>query len=419
MNSPYLVFADSQGNIYNHPHLRMLGCLLDKPDLVKEDEAISLPKGSSLFYLPGRIPLGYDPDKKAIQALEIYQGKRVYSVAAFAPPAFLRLYNPANLAIAKKNLPFFAYSACGFRGGKFYIAAKRVDKRVRQSPGFYDNQKIRKEVAKFNKKYPHNRLYQHLANCALNYNCLAAKNLFLKRWEGPLPTAQGCNARCLGCISLKTSEYIPPHSRINFKPTVEEVAEVALNHLKTAREAIISFGQGCEGDPLFETNLIAESVVKIREKTQRGTINVNTNASYPKRIEKLAKAGVDSFRVSLNSPCEQYYNAYFRPKDYSFKDVLDSIAAAKKYEKFVSINLLIFPGFSDSTSQIKELIKFIKKAKIDMIQWRNLNIDPAYYLSKIKYKNLRPQKIKALLEAVKKEFPKLKTGYFNLPKENF
>ena len=133
----------------------------------------------------------------------------------------------------------------------------------------------------------------------------------------------------------------------------------------------------------------------------------------------LCQAGVDSFRVSLNSPDEKFYNFYFRPKGYKFSDIIESIAIAKKYKKFVSINLFIFPGFSDSIEQIKSLIKLIKNTGIDMIQWRNLNIDPESYLEVIKDKKLKPQGVLNLLSIVRKEFPKLKHGYFNLPKESF
>jgi len=191
------------------------------------------------------------------------------------------------------------------------------------------------------------------------------------------------------------------------------------NHLKVAPEAIVSFGQGCEGEPLLESDLIAKSIVRVRESSRRGTININTNASVPKKIETLCQAGMDSFRVSLNSTDQKFYNLYFRPKGYKFSDLLKSIAIAKKYKKFVSINLFVFPGFSDSARQIKSLVTFIKNTGIDMIQWRNLNIDPDYYLKNIPHKKLKPQGVLCLLDTIKKEFPHLKHGYFNLPKESF
>ncbi|MFH1504319.1 MAG: radical SAM protein [Candidatus Omnitrophota bacterium] len=441
MSLPYLIFSDEKGKVYHHPYLRMMASSLDKWALPCENELIRLPKGSSLFYLPGRLAVGFNLKTKAVEILEYFRGKKVFAAAAFPVPAYLRLYNPASIVKEKKILPLWAYTACGFYSGDFYITAARVDSRVRQSPRFYNKTEIEKKVnpvrnksskmsaapaarisngvKSFFSQYPANRLYKHLANCALNYNCLAAKNLFLQRWEAPLPTARTCNARCIGCLSLQGSGCDSSHQRINFKPDAGEIAKVAVNHLKKAKQAIVSFGQGCEGEPLLEADVIADSIYKIRQETSRGTINMNTNASIPKKIKKLCQAGIDSFRVSLNSPEEKFYNIYFRPRNYKFKDVLKSIEIAKQFNKFVSINLFVFPGFSDSASQVKSLIKFVKSTGVDMIQWRNLNIDSEYYLKMIYNKELKPQGVLTLLETVKNQFPRLKTGYFNLPKESF
>jgi pyruvate-formate lyase-activating enzyme len=186
-----------------------------------------------------------------------------------------------------------------------------------------------------------------------------------------------------------------------------------------AREAIVSFGQGCEGEPLLEAERIAQSIEKVRRKTSRGTINMNTNASIPKKVEVLCKAGIDSFRVSLNSPQDKFYNLYFKPAGYKFSQVIESIAIAKKYNKFVSVNLFVFPGFTDSAQEIKSLVNFIKNTGIDMIQWRNLNIDPEHYKEIMPKGNLNPQGILYLLSVVEEKFPYLKMGYFNLPKEQF
>lgn len=420
MNLPYLLFSDKEGKIYSHPYLRMAAALLDEACLPKPDELITAPAGTSFFYLPDSYPLGYDPAAQKFEKLEEYQGKRVYPVAAFLPPSYLRLYNPlANFKKKRQKLPLWAYTACGFYGGKFRVAAKKVDKRIRQAPGFYNNVLIKKRAEKFVEKYPENRLYRHLFNCALNYNCLAAKNLFMQRWEAPVPVARFCNARCIGCLSMQDKSCIASHQRINFKPKVFEVTEVMVNHLKQAKGAIVSFGQGCEGEPLLETDLIAESIKQIRKEVKRGTININTNGSYPDKIEQLCQAGVDSFRISLNSPEEKFYNLYFRPKNYCFLDVTKSIKIANKYNKFVSLNLFIFPGFSDSKQQINKLIKFLRKNKIDMIQWRNLNIDPVDYISKVSKYDLKPKGVLNLINIVKSNFPEIKTGYFNVSKENF
>ncbi|MCF7908103.1 MAG: radical SAM protein [Candidatus Omnitrophica bacterium] len=416
---PDLLFSDSKGKVYHHSTLKMVVESLGKYSLPKGQEIIAMPKGSTLFYLPGRKPLGFNPQSKKVELLDKFKGQDVFAVAVFPIPAYLRLHLPVVKVISKKCLPLWAYTACGFHRGRFVVSAIRVDKRVRQSPWFYDGKRVKEGVRSFFKRYPKNRLYQHLANCALNYNCLAAKNLFLQRWEAPLPTARSCNAKCLGCLSHQEEGLCASHNRISFMPDRDELVEVMSNHLRVAQEAIVSFGQGCEGEPLLGADSLARAVVEVRKLTSRGTINMNTNASLPNKIKNLCLAGIDSFRVSLNSPDKRFYDLYFKPQGYSFSDVLKSIAIAKRYNKFVSINLFVFPGFSDSTKQIKSLIKLIKNSGIDMIQWRNLNMDPEIYRKIIPTKNVKAQGILYLLKSIKREFPKLKMGYFNLPKEQF
>ncbi|MFH1771760.1 MAG: radical SAM protein [Candidatus Omnitrophota bacterium] len=419
MNLPYLIFSDKKGNIYRHPYLRMAAGNFGNYVIPQDNELISLPKGSTLFYMPGRLAVGYNHKQNTFEVVTDFEGKEVFAAAGFLIPAYLRLHIPATVVQKDIRLPLWAYTACGFYSGRFYAAAKRIDSRVRQSPRFYDKSKIMKSVKYFLNKYPENRLYTHLANCALNYNCLAAKNLFLKRWEAPLPTSRFCNAGCIGCLSRQDSGCASSHKRISFRPKVKEIYEVMLNHLIHAREAIVSFGQGCEGEPLLEGEIISKSVEAVRSATKRGTININTNASLPLRIKMLCEAGVDSFRVSLNSLFSGNYNLYFRPRNYRFKDVLKSIETAKKYGKFVSINLFVFPGISDSQKEIDALLLFIKNTGIDMIQWRNLNIDPDFYLRTIHHDRIQPGGISYLLNQVQSEFPRIKTGYFNLPKEKF
>lgn len=419
-NTPFLIFADKGGKIYSHPYLKMAVSNLDRFSLPSQSDLIRLPNGSTVFYLPGRNPVGFNEETNSFEVLDEFHGKKVFAACAFLIPAYLRLSLPAFVIRKDEKLPFWAYAACGFLKGEFYTAAMRIDKRVRQSPYFYENKILNKNIEEFLDSYPGNRLYRHLANCAVNYNCLAAKNLFYRRWEAPLPTARFCNASCLGCLSLQDEQCLSSHKRISFQPSVEEISQVMVNHLRTARGAIVSFGQGCEGEPLLEAKNISRAITATRRITGRGTVNMNTNASLPASIEVLCKAGIDSLRVSLNSPEEEFYNLYFRPRNYKFRDVVESIQIAKKHKKFISLNLFIFPGFSDCHFQIKSLVSFIRANRIDMLQCRNLNIDQQFYLSHIlRGGNFKPLGMKFFIYTLSREFPKLKIGYFNLPKESF
>ncbi|MDD5081028.1 MAG: radical SAM protein, partial [Candidatus Omnitrophica bacterium] len=412
---PFLLFSDESGKIYSHPYLKAAVQSGAEFKVCGLDEYINAPLGTNFFYLPNIYPVGYDPLSGCFETLEHYKGKKVFAVSSFFPPAYLRLNNTAGVYNAGSCiLPFWAYTACGYYGGNFKISAMRIDKRRRQSPNFYDDDKVRSGVSLFYERNSRNRLYEHLANCALNYNCLAAKNMFLNRWEAPVPTAQRCNARCIGCISKNQKDFpCAPHGRISFRPTVCEIAELMEHHLATAPQAIVSFGQGCEGEPLLETKNIAAAISTVRKGVLRGTINMNTNGSLPEKVSQLCDAGMDSFRISLNSTRENIYKLYFRPYSYKFKDVIRSINTAKHKNKFVSINLFVFPGVIDSEAEVKSLLKFIDNTGIDMIQWRNLNIDTKLYIDLVKEKTPGVG-IKTLVKLIKGKFPKLKNGYFNL-----
>ena len=417
---PSLVYADSEGQIYDLPELKMAGRsgrVLHPVDL---RDLIPLPEGSELFVLPDRLPVGWDQDRDDMVVLDEDPANtkgKVRAVAAFMAPA----YTQTALAAFYRSssdippLPLFTYTAVGWWKGHFWAAGFRSDPDTRQDFCNFRPEEVRKKTIAMLKKNKENRLIQHLGRCSLTYGCPAAKNLFLGRWEAPLPTSPICNAACLGCISLQ-SEGVPPASqdRITFVPTTEEVAGVAVPHLKKAQRPVVSFGQGCEGEPLLQTKLLEQSVIKIREETDKGTINLNTNASLPGKVQNLISAGLDSIRISMNSTRRDYYHAYFRPKGYDQNDVLASWRIMKEAGRFVSINLFVLPGLTDEMAEIDRLSDLIEELGLDLIQLRNHSIDPDWYLDGIGYEYTGHRTgIMGMVTILKKRFPKLRFGYFN------
>lgn len=419
-----LVFSNRDNKVFDHPYLMALGRSGDRLVLPENSELVPLPEGSQLFILPGRIPIGWDEKKcESIILKDIgINGKKIdcIAVAAFLPPGYVRTLLPATKKLSDAPiLPLWAYSCVGWKDGRFWATGILIDPNPRWAPKHFKNDKLLKaEVKKFLKNRPHDRLLKQLSRCALQYNCFAAKNLFFQRWECPLPTSPYCNANCIGCISLQPSECCPAsQERIDFIPTVEEIIEVAVPHLSNAKDAIVSFGQGCEGEPLINWKLLEESIRKIREKTEKGTINLNTNGSLPDKIKLLCKAGLDSIRVTLNSADPIHFKHYHRPIDYGIEEAMQSLINAKGMGVYTSINLLVFPGFTDRESEIEKLIEFIKMTHIDLIQMRNLNIDPDLYLEKMG--EGQALGIPKMIKILRREFPNLKLGYFNRIKEEF
>jgi pyruvate-formate lyase-activating enzyme len=416
-----MVFADEDGNIYDHPELEMAGRSGTKLIAPDEVEVIPMPPHTRFFTMPGRMPVGWDPKRRRYEALDEMFGGKCYPVAAFLPPGYTRTLLPASM-LCDMNcvLPLWAYTAVGWMEDQFWVAAVRMDEFDRWNPEYYDEEELAPRIESFLREYPENRLIKHLARCATEYHCFNAMNLFYRRWECGIPTSPACNARCVGCLSWQPAESCPSsQERIDFVPGVDEIVEIALPHLEEAEGAIVSFGQGCEGEPLLQSDLIAEAIERLRSHTDRGTIHINTNGSIPKKVEQLCKAGLNSIRISLNSARPQFYHRYYKPKGYTFDDVTASLKVARSHGLFVSINLLVYPGFTDSGDELWALMGLIEEVKPDMIQMRNLNIDPELYLRSINYRGGPGIGITRLMKAIKEEFPDILFGYFNRPKEMF
>lgn len=416
---PLLVFADQSGKIMEHPFLGMTGSEAGTWKNVSVDDLIPLPEGSELFVLPGRLPVGFDHNKKKFVVVNqnpYSKNGNIQAVAASVAPAYTAILNAAYKTQPKAPiLPLFSYASVGWFEGRFVVAAMRVDRDERQDIKHLNVEKININARLWMKRYRHNRLIHHLARCALTYACPAARNFFMRRWEAPLPTSPRCNARCLGCISLQTNSPIPStQQRIKFVPTPEEIAEVAVMHLSRAPRPIVSFGQGCEGEPLLVANTIEAAIRLMRSETSSGTINMNTNGSIPDVLEKLASAGLQSVRVSLNSIQPEYYHAYYRPKGYRFDDVKEFIHRAKTLGLFVSLNYFILPGVTDDPLEFESLESFLKSTPVDLIQMRNFNIDPQWYINSVGFKPTgSPLGIKRWMDQLRGKHPHMEFGYFN------
>ncbi|HOE71667.1 MAG TPA: radical SAM protein [Deltaproteobacteria bacterium] len=410
-DTPNMVFADRQGNIMDFEGLGMVGRTGDYLVPVSAEETIALPRGSQLYVLPDRYPIGVDRRTGEIVVLKKnpYDGKGpVFAAATFLCAAHTQTY----LAAWERRpdacaLPLYAYTALGWSGG-FVATAIRTDLSRRQDPDLFSMDRVKRGIAAWREEFPQNRLVEHLSHCALVYGCPAALNLFQGREEAPLPTSPACNARCAGCISFQEGCEPPsPQQRISFVPTAHEIAEVALTHISRVDDPVVSFGQGCEGEPLMVHEVLLDAVRLIRKKTDRGTINLNTNASMPEKVAELADAGLDSVRISMNSARPATYRAYFRPT-YDFGRLAESAFEMKKRERFVSINLFVFPGVTDAPKEAQALKDYVAANRIDMVQWRNLNMDPDAYLDILKQPFPSGIGVKRLIE----EIP-VRRGYFN------
>lgn len=427
-----LVFADASGRLYDHPDLEAAVCVVDRPEREREDAWRPLPSNgasSNIAALPGRLPVGIDPASGRVEVLEsvVVGGKKIrpVAVAALFPPGWTRTRLPAfYTAGLAPVLPLYGYGAAGWADGGLVGAGRRTDPRYHWDPAIFNTPDLRARIEKTIAADPTNRVLHQTARCALDYRCFTAQNVFYRRWEGAIPMSPACNAQCIGCISEQDPETGPPPSqwRIAEGPSVEECVRMAVEHLEGAGDgAIVSFGQGCEGEPTLRADAMAEVCREVRRRTPRGTLHVNTNGSRPDVWGPLKSAGLDSCRISLNAAEKSLYESYYRPTGYGWEHVAKSVHEAKRVGLFVSLNLLYFPGVNDGPAQAQALVDLVASAKPDLLQTRNLCIDPDSYVACLPEGERRatPIGFDALLRELVRVHPRLKIGNYNVPREEW
>ena len=101
--------------------------------------------------------------------------------------------------------------------------------------------------------------------------------------------------------------------------------------------------------------------------------------------------------------------------------MIESIDLALDRGNHVAINYLNCPGCTDSPEEYDALKAFLEAHPVQMIQWRNLNFDPLRYTRRMgaAAPHGRPMGAKYLLNQIQTQFPRVRFGYFNPPKETF
>jgi molybdenum cofactor biosynthesis enzyme MoaA len=418
--SYHLLLADEAGRVFDHPELLATEACGDGWRVIDAPMA-PLPEGASLAALPGWRPVGFDPHSKQFVVVdEVRLGSRSIrprAVGAVLPPGWTRSALPAGKrSIVAPTLPQWAYTAAALGSRGLAVAALRTDRRSHWNPARFSSADLPKRVEAALARSPKNGVLRQLRTCALEYRCFTSQNVFYERDEGALPASNTCNARCVGCISEQPKGGPPAsHERLQRAPLWAELAEVGGRHLKGARgRVMVSFGQGCEGEPLTRAPEIERAIVAMRQATPRGSININTNASLPDELRRLLRVGLDAVRVSLNSAVTDLYEAYYLPQGYGFKDVVRSMAVARKAGAYLALNLLTFPGVTDREGEVEALARLVVSHHVDQIQTRPLAIDPMQYLDVARDRGAggEPLGLAEMLRRLRHTAPWLEIGNF-------
>jgi pyruvate-formate lyase-activating enzyme len=370
-----LAYADARGHVYFDERVEPLA----DGGVVRAAERGELrraPRGTIPVMLPARRPL--------LAGGRV--AKRRTALAALLPAGYTRLLLPAYVADdAAPPLPLYGYTYACVVGDALYVAATRTDERDDWAPRTFARGELESAIEARRARDPANRVLAQLEICARDYACFTAQNVFLEVGEAALPASPRCNARCIGCISeLDADAGIPsPQVRIAYETTVDELARIARSHLERVPAGIVSFGQGCEGEPLLRPTTLARTIAAVRAGRANGTLNCNTNGSRPTALGALIDAGLDAVRVSLNSFRPATYAAYYRPRGYGLDDVFESVRLASSRGLRVSLNLLTHPGVTDDADEVRAMEAFLREVRVDLVQTRTLNIDPAAYFAAV------------------------------------
>lgn len=399
------------------------GALLDVPGYVaavddgmvrpaQPADFIALPEGSLLLTLPGRSAIAFDGDRRV--TIDDLDGVPVDAMAVALPLGYTRALLPAYEARHKAPaLPLYGYTAGAWDGERIVAAALPTDSLESWGAGMHAQARVRAGIAARVAELGETALVRQLIRCATEYGCYTAQNAFLRTGEAAIPVSPACNARCIGCISAQdpAAGFASAQERVRKTPSSDEIVELAVAHLEGGGD-IVSFGQGCEGEPLLAAPRIASAVREIRRQTGAGIVHCNTNASSPRALALLIDAGLQSVRVSLNSSRPAAYAAYYRPRGYSFEDVCQSLQVASVAGISVSLNLLTHPGVTDDADETKSFERLLREYSISMVQTRTLNVDPAEYFAAVGRPAQPTPGMAAWLARLASEFPKLRIGNF-------
>jgi wyosine [tRNA(Phe)-imidazoG37] synthetase (radical SAM superfamily) len=399
------------------------GALLDVPGLAAgvddghprratAKDFIALPEGSLLLTLPGRCAIGFDGDR--LTPLDDLDGVPVDAMAVALPLGYTRALLPAYEARSgAPTLPLYGYTAAAWDGKRIVAAALSTDSLASWSAASHDEAHVRAGIEARTAEFGASALLRQLARCATEYGCYTAQNAFLRTGEAAIPVSPACNARCIGCISAQDPDagIVSAQERVRTTPSADEIVDLAVAHLQGGGD-IVSFGQGCEGEPLLAAPRIAEAIRNIRSRTNAGIIHCNTNASSPRALAALIDAGLQSVRVSLNSARPAAYAAYYRPRGYGFDDVLKSLQVASDAGIVISLNLLTHPGVTDEQDEIGSFEVLLNDYSISMVQTRTLNVDPAEYFAAVGRPVRPPIGMDAWLSRVASKFPSVRIGNF-------
>src|SRR6478752_1278454 len=116
-SAPKLLCADPKGQVVEHPYL--LATVRSGEDLLPAGAGgIPLPEAGKLVHLPGRLPVGVNPETGEFELVrELKVGGKKFvpnAVGALLPPGYTRTFLPGEVKGDGPVLPQWAYTGAAW-----------------------------------------------------------------------------------------------------------------------------------------------------------------------------------------------------------------------------------------------------------------------------------------------------------------
>lgn len=385
-NIPSLLFADKNGNIYDHPTLKMTGKTNSFDIVPYETELTELPKNHKIKFLEGAVPLGYDQERAKI--VEFEGGFPVYITT---PKGYLRVLMPSFKAFNNNILQPDEYTAVGFMEDTFYFPGIKAD--VLTEDISEKNGTFKDKIVKY--EYANNKL--------VNYLIKMSKKTF-----GEIET-----------LTPFGNEIIFDF-RYFGETTPSEVYELLNIYSKEQKFPVVTFKNIALSDNIFE---IFVDSLKLTSKLDSLTINIQNPIVPSNQMKKILEYPPNSITIpfisSLNSLISSKISDTIGLMKNHNESIQKLIELFQRYGTNVFVDLLILPGFTDTEGNIQNLVDFLNTYRINSLKLSNMKINPNRIFEGVESLKEELLGIRTMLKKLKKECKELKFSVFVRHKDFF
>lgn len=223
-------------------------------------------------------------------------------------------------------------------------------------------------------------------------------------------------------VGINDGEFTASGGLASHDPSLEQNF-LLLNHLTDSRErtidrAVSHLNNSANGAVRFFTEnrshaqLIANMIVDIRKSSDRGFIQIDSNAATSEIASIWCEAGMDRIRIWVNSAQENFYNRFYAQHGFTFPDLQETLAVVAKSKREAELAYLIFPGLTDHPDELSAFTTLIKTSKPTQIVLDNLRTDPDWYMDELRLFHLSRNQIgiPGWVKNVKKAHPDIYIG---------